>query len=99
MDRLVVIGLLTKLNHGEWAAPGFIILKIDGRVRFISDFRLLNKKFKPKPYPLPHIKYMLNKISNFTYDITLDLLVGYYNISLTDASKKICMITTQFYKY
>ena len=42
---------------------------------------------------------MLNKISNFTYDITLDLFVGYYNISLTDASKKICMITTQFYKY
>ena len=42
---------------------------------------------------------MLNKLSNFTYDITLDLVVGYYNIFLTDASNKICMITTQFYKH
>ena len=36
---LVAISLLTKINHSEWAAPSFIILKKYGRVRFISGFR------------------------------------------------------------
>ena len=39
LDRLVAIGVLTKINCSEWAAPNFIIPKKDGRVRFISDFR------------------------------------------------------------
>ena len=44
---------------------------------------------------------MLNNISNFTYDKTLDLIMGYYNILLTDAANKVCKIITPFgsYKY
>ena len=55
LDRLVSIGVLRKVNRSEWAAPAFIIPKKDGRVRFISDFRKLNKQIKRTPYPLPHI--------------------------------------------
>ena len=51
------------------------------------------------PYPLPNIKYILNKISNFIYDTELDLIMGYYNISLTDTAKKVCTITTPFGRY
>ena len=67
LDRLESIGVLRKVNRSEWAAPAFIIPKKDGRVRFISDFRKLNKQIKRTPYPLPHIKDMLLKVSNFTY--------------------------------
>ena len=42
---------------------------------------------------------MINKLSNFTYATTLDLIMGYYNIFLTDTAKKVCMITTSFGKY
>ena len=63
MHRLVAIGVLKKINSSEWATPSFIIPKKDGRVRFISDFGRLNKQIKRKPYPLPHIKDMLNKLS------------------------------------
>ena len=42
---------------------------------------------------------MINKLSNFTYAITLDLIMCYYNISLTDVANKICMINTTFGKY
>ena len=31
---------------------------------------------------------MLKNMSNFTYATTLDLIMGYYNISLTDMDKK-----------
>ena len=46
------------------------------------------------PYPLPHIKYMIDKLYNFNYSMTLDLIMGYYNILLTDAANKLCTITT-----
>ena len=42
---------------------------------------------------------MLNKLYKFTYAMTLDLIMGYYNILLTDAAKKVCTITKPFGKY
>ena len=42
---------------------------------------------------------MLNKISNFTYDTELFLIIGHYNILLTDTAKRLWMITTPFGKY
>ena len=99
LDRLVSIGVLTKINRSEWAAPTFIIPKKDGRVRFVTDFWRLNKQIKRSPYPLPHIKDMLLKVSNFSYAMALGLVMGYYIITLSDNAKKICTITTPFGKY
>ena len=41
VDRLIKIGVLKKINISQWAAPTFIIPKINGTVRFISYFREL----------------------------------------------------------
>ena len=43
LDRLVKLRVLKRINDSEWAAPTFIISKKDATVRFISDFRELNK--------------------------------------------------------
>ena len=99
LDRLVSIGVLRKVNRSEWAAPAFIIPKKDGRVRFISDFRKLNSQIKRTPYPLPHIKDMLLKVSNFTHATALDLVMGYYNIKLSNDASKLCTIISPFGKY
>ena len=99
LDRLESIGVLKKINRSEWAAPAFIIPKKDGRVRFVSDFRRLNKQIKRTPYPLPHIKDMLLKVSHFTYATALDLVMGYYNITLSADASKLCTIVTPFGKY
>ena len=66
---------------------------------FISDFRQPNKQIKCTTCPLPHTKDILNKLSNFTYAMELYLIMGYYNTLLTDAAKKVYMITTPFGKY
>jgi hypothetical protein len=50
VQRLVELRVLKKVNRSEWAAPTFIIPKKDGTVRFISDFRELDKRIKHKPY-------------------------------------------------
>ena len=46
VERLVKIGVLKKVNRSRWGAPTFIIPKTDETIRFISDFRELNKLIK-----------------------------------------------------
>jgi hypothetical protein len=43
IERLVKLGVLKRCSDSEWAAPTFIIPKKNGIVRFISDFRKLQK--------------------------------------------------------
>ena len=67
VERLCSIGVLQKVNRSEWAAPTFIIPKKNGTVRFISDFRKLNKRIKRKPFPIPKIQDLLLKLEGFQY--------------------------------
>jgi hypothetical protein len=97
--RLCKIGVLRKINRSEWAAPSFLIPKKDDTVRFISDFRNLNKFIKRKPYPLPKIQDLLLKLEGFNYGTSLDLNMGYYHIALSPASRKLCTIVFPFGKY
>lgn len=50
---------------------------------------LSNQLLKRKPYPIPNISDLLQKLEGFTYATALDLNMGYYHIKLSlDASKK-----------
>ena len=86
VERLCEAGVLKQVNQAEWAAPTFIIPKKDGSVRFISDFRELNKQIKRKPFPIPKIQDMLLKLEGFKYATSLDLNMGYYHIELSPNS-------------
>jgi hypothetical protein len=77
----------------------FIVPKKDGTVRFISNFRELNKKIKRQPYPIQKIQNLLLKLEGFKYGTVLDLNIGYYHIELNDATKEVCPITMQWDKY
>ncbi len=99
LDRLCSLGVLKRVNRSQWGAPTFIIPKKDGTVRFISDFRELNKRIKRQPYPIPKIQDLLLRLEGFRYGTSLDLNMGYYHIALSEKSKELCTITTQWGKY
>ena len=99
VQRLCDLGVIEKINESEWAAPTFIIPKKNGTPRFVSDFRVLNSHLKRKPFPIPPIQDLLQKLDGFTHATSLDLNMGYYTIKLTPGASNLCTIVLPWGKY
>ena len=104
VNRLVQIGVLEEVDaskSGPWCAPSFIIPKKDGRVRFITDYRELNKCIRRKPWPMPHINELIQDVGKYKYVTALDLSMGYYHLRLDDelSDMSTFMLPFGLYKY
>jgi TusA-related sulfurtransferase len=101
LDRLVQIGVLERTGRQEWIAGSFIIPKKDASVRWISDFRGLNRALKRGVYPLPRIGDILKRRQNYKYVTKLDISMQYYTFELDEESSNLCTIATPFglYRY
>ena len=101
IERLVKIGLFTRVQLSEWSSPTFCIPKKDGRIRIVSDYRKVNKLIKRKAKNLPNIMDTLMSLVSFQYVTCIDLNMGYYAMELNEQAKKICTIVLPwgFYQY
>ena len=79
MDEL---GVLKPQPNLKWGSPTFITPNKNKQVRFISDFREVNKRIVRKPFTIPKISSTLQEMEGFTYATALDLNMGYYTIRL-----------------
>ncbi len=101
LQHLIDEKVLKRIDRSEWAFPTFLIPKKDGRVRWISDFRKLNKLLRRPRYFLPSIPFIMQKRVGFTYVTKIDISMGFYTFELDEAAQKLCVISTPFglYKY
>ena len=99
LERMCQYGIVRKNNNSQWACPMFTIAKPDGSLRSLADLREVNKVIKRKPFPLPKIQDMLQKLEGFWYATSLDLNMGYYHILLTPWSSSLCTIVLPWGKY
>ena len=68
--------------------------------RLATDFCILNTKYITcKPYPLPKISDLLQKLEGFTWATVLDLSMGYYHIVLDKESSYLCTMILSWGKY
>jgi hypothetical protein len=77
----------------------FTISKPEGSLQSLADLREVNKVIKRKPFPLPKVTDMLEKLEGFMYATSLDLNMGYYHMLLTPFSSRLCTNVLPWGKY
>ena len=99
VECLCELGVLEPQPNSEWALPTFIIPKKNQTVRFLTNFREVNKRVIRKPYPIPKISSVLQELKGFGYTTSLDLNMGYYTLRLDGDSQKICTLILPWEKF
>ena len=77
-------------TQGNVAFPAFALPKKDtGEIRFLSDFRELNKCVQRNPFLVPPMRVTMNKMEGFQHATTIDVSMGHWHVSLdVDFQKK-----------
>jgi hypothetical protein len=82
--RLVDIEVLEEDYSSEWASPSFAISKKSGTIRVVTDFRKNSTHLiiETPLFSMPKIgkSDMIRSMEGFTFDLALDLNMGYYHI-------------------
>jgi hypothetical protein len=100
VERLCELGIFERQPaSSEQALPFFIIPTNDRPVCFLSNFWEVNKRLVRKPFPIPKISMVLDKLEGFTFATALDLNMGYYTTRLDPNASKIYTIVFPWGKY
>jgi hypothetical protein len=86
-------------STSPWAAPVLMVKKKNGEWRPCVDFRKLNQVAKTSAYPLPKIQDIFTHLHRKRYFTALDMVKGFWQIPLDDASRDKTGFTTHFGQY
>ena len=102
LGRLEQLGVVTKVNYSEWAAPIVAVPKTDGGVRICGDYKVtINPVLEMDRYPLPTPEDLFATVSGAKYFSKLDLSHAYQQVELEQKSRKLVTVSTHrgLYQY
>ena len=82
--------VIAHISHSNWAFP---------TVRWVSDFRKLNKLLKISRYFLPIIPEFMQRRKGFKFITKINISIGLYAFEIDLTSQKLCVISTPFGLY
>ena len=95
LDRLVNMGILSKVEFSEWAAPTVYVRKKSKEIRVCADFSTgLNAALKDYHNPLPSTEEVFNKLNGGKIFLKIDLSEAYLQIPVEENSSKLLCINT-----
>jgi len=71
----------------QYVASCFYILKKDGSLRLVQDYRKLNQVTIKNKMPLSLIEEVIDKLKEVKYFNKLDLIWGYNNVQIKEGDK------------
>ena len=81
-------------STSPWASPCILVEKEDGTPRLCTDYRRLNQVTVEDPYPMKRIDDLLDEVSAARFLTSLDLLKGFWQVSLTDRAQEASAFVT-----
>ena len=75
-------------SSSTWHSPSFVMLKPDGSIRLLTDFRELNSKIQRTYAPVPALQDLVALWKGCTLYTTLDFQKGFFQTPLAEKSRK-----------
>lgn len=95
LDRLVSLGILSKVHSSNWATPIVTVLKKSGDIRLCADFSAtLNNFIKPINCVLPTIDHVISSIGQATVFSKIDLSQAFLQLPIHLESQQYLVINT-----
>ncbi|CAS00122.1 Protein CBG27950 [Caenorhabditis briggsae] len=95
LERLQQSGVISPVDHSEWAAPIVLVKKKNGSIRMCSDFSTgLNDSIQQHQHPLPTADDIFATLNGGKYFSQIDLAEAYLQIEIDDQAKQMLCINT-----
>ena len=90
---------IIRRSKSKWNSPAFPILKKNGNIRLVVDYKELNKITKSLFCPIPKISEEFIELNKSTIFSQIDLRMGYHQIEIDDSNVEKTAFTILNRKY
>ncbi|EFO91976.1 hypothetical protein CRE_11440 [Caenorhabditis remanei] len=95
IERLNQTGVISPVDHSEWAAPVVAVKKKNGSIRLCADFSTgLNDAIESNNHPLPTSDDIFAKLNGGNFFTQIDLAEAYLQVEMDPDSQKLLVINT-----
>ena len=97
-EELELLDIIEKCDS-PWSSPVVPVRKADGALRLCVDYRKVNKVTKQENFPMPNLSDAIYSAHNVKFFTKLDLVKGYYQVSIHTDSRKFTSFSTHRQQY
>ena len=92
LERLKLLGVMTKVNYSDWAAPIVSVLKPGGSIRVCGDYKVtINLVLEIDHYPLPSPEDLFAMLAGGRNISKLDLPHAYQQVFLEKSPQSLSL--------